>query len=790
MFGTNSPSVFVALVLFVAKALPRAGPLSSRRQFNSLSESGKSIGWWLDTNRRSAAARLWISTSSWWAPGSPACTCCIACAAWGSRRRCFESADDVGRHLVLEPLPRRALRHREHRLLVQLRPRAGSRVAVVGALRHAAGDPALPRVTSPTSTTCGATSASRPGSSRPPGTTTPRAGGSAPTAATSIALPLLRDGDGLPVAAQDAGHRGRRALPGRRRTTPAGGRTTASTSPASASPSSAPGSSGVQSIPIIAQQAAELTVFQRTPNFSRPAKNGPVPPRRRRRSTPTRPRTARRRGWSRAGVPLELPHGARAPGAPRRSGWRSTRRRTQSGDLLALGRPSPTSASTPRPTRPLCEFLRGKIRSIVRDPETAEALCPKDHFYGTKRPCLDTNYYETFNLPHVRLVDLRKDPIRDDHRDGHRHRVDASFEFDAIVFATGFDAMTGAIVAVDITRARRPVARGQVGRRSADLPRPDDGGFPNFFTDHRPGQPVGAVEHGGVDRAARRVGGRLPRPHARRSSSTSIEPTPLAEAGWVQHVNDCGDITLFPRANSWYMGANVPGQAARVPALRRRRRPLPQGLRRGGQPRLPRLRLRRAGRRALPRRRRPPAAARRRDPARRWSPSSGCRRSRRCRSRTRARLLASRMAAERPPGPEVGEIVDGELPGAAGPLAYRLYRPATPGPASDRRLLPRRRLGARQRRLRRSASAATSACAPTPSSSRSTTATRRRRASPRPSTTGSPPCAGSRRTPPSSGGIAGPAGGVRLERRRQHRRRRLPAGARCRRPARSPARCW
>src|SRR6185312_16630776 len=97
----------------------------------------------------------------------------------------------------------------------------------------------------------------------------------------------------------------------------------------------------------------------------------------------------------------------------------------------------------------VAEFIREKIRSIVTDPETAEALCPKDHYFGTKRPCLDTGYFETYNLPHVRLVDLRKQPIVSITEDGIE-TADESHRFDAIVYATGFDAMTGALVGVDV----------------------------------------------------------------------------------------------------------------------------------------------------------------------------------------------------------------------------------------------------------------------------------------------------------------------------------------------------
>src|SRR5581483_10203892 len=134
------------------------------------------------------------------------------------------------------------------------------------------------------------------------------------------------------------------------------------------------------------------------------------------------------------------------------------------------------------------EFLRSKIRSIVRDPEVAETLCPKNHFYGTKRPCLDTGYFETFNRPNVRLVDLRKDPIRTITETGIE-TASRAFELDAIVFATGFDAMTGALTSVDI-RGREGLA---LADKWADGPKTYLGlmttGFPNLFMITGPGSP-------------------------------------------------------------------------------------------------------------------------------------------------------------------------------------------------------------------------------------------------------------------------------------------------------------
>src|SRR5262245_55049970 len=247
------------------------------------------------------------------------------------------------------------------------------------------------------------------------------------------------------------------------------------------------GSSGIQSIPLIARQAAELTVFQRTPNFSRPAFNGPVAAEKKAAfdADPAAYREAAR--WSRAVVAM-LPSLARAFQVSDAERLASYEAAYASGDLIALASAFVDIGTNPAVNETVCEFLRGKIRSIVRDPETAAALCPKDHFYGTKRPCLDTHYYETFNLPHVRLVDLRGDPIRSITESGV-DTASRSFVFDAIVFATGFDAMTGPVLAVDI-KGRDGLA---LADKWADGPRTYLGvttsGFPNFFTIAGPGSP-------------------------------------------------------------------------------------------------------------------------------------------------------------------------------------------------------------------------------------------------------------------------------------------------------------
>jgi cation diffusion facilitator CzcD-associated flavoprotein CzcO/acetyl esterase/lipase len=433
------------------------------------------------------------------------------------------------------------------------------------------------------------------------------------------------------------------------------------------------GSSGIQCIPHVAAQASALTVFQRTANFSRPAKNGPVPQERldSHRRDPAAYREAARR--SRLGVPVPLlEKGTLQVSEDERNAI--FERMWESGDLIP---PSfPDLLLDPAANELLCEFLRRKIRSIVRDPATAEALCPKGHFYGTKRPCLDSNYYETFNLPHVRLVDLRATPITAVTAAGIDTTAQA-LEFDAIVLATGFDAMTGPIVAVDFTGLDGLSLAG----KWADGPRTYLGlmtaGFPNLFFITGPGSPsvlsnmaVSIEQH--VNWVAACVN------HARAQALDLVEPTAAAEAGWVQHVEDFGNLTLYPRASSWYTGANVPGKPRvflpYVGGVDAYRRVCDAVVARGY------LGFRFEG----------PAGARCNDGVIcRLQPdvqimldtiaSLGLPRLESL-DPASARAFARSLAATRPPGPAVGDMIDGVLPGAAGDLAYRLYRPASAGP--------------------------------------------------------------------------------------------------------------
>ncbi len=203
------------------------------------------------------------------------------------------------------------------------------------------------------------------------------------------------------------------------------------------------------------------------------------------------------------------------------------------------------------------DAMRGAIVH-VDDPDTAELLCPDSFPIGTKRICLDTDYYATFNRPNVSLVDLRKTPIETIAAEGVRTSAQLH-EFDALVFATGFDAMTGAIVNVDV--------RGRGGVKLADKweagPRTYLGisvsEFPNLFMITGPGSPsVMSNMILSIEQHVEWIADCLV--HLRNAGASQIEAQPEAEQAWVDHVNQVADATLFPQANSWYVGANVPGK--------------------------------------------------------------------------------------------------------------------------------------------------------------------------------------------------------------------------------------
>ncbi|MFK7918864.1 MAG: alpha/beta hydrolase fold domain-containing protein [Ilumatobacter sp.] len=439
------------------------------------------------------------------------------------------------------------------------------------------------------------------------------------------------------------------------------------------------GSSAVQSIPLIAAEASELTVFQRTPNFSIPARNGPISDERLAPFLDDPVGYREQARHSGAGVPREIPvEGALMVSAEERLAryeamWEAS-------ELLGVTSTFADTLTSIESNETLREFIHDKIRNTVHDSATAELLCPTNHYVGTKRACLDSNYYETYNLDHVRLVDLQATPISTITESGLDTGGDggASFEFDAIVFATGFDAMTGAIVGVDITGRNGVTLRDKWADGPVTYLGLMAAGFPNLYMITGPGSPsvlsnmmVSIEQH--VDWIADTL------IHLRDNDLDTIEPTELAEDKWGAHNNDFADLTLMPSANSWYMGVNVPGKpqmflpypggvgryrAACDEAVERgylgfafegaSARTVNDGILRPLAPDV-QVMLETMAEMQLP-----PLETMGVDGAREF-------------------MMAS--ASVMPPGPEVGEIIDDDLPGADGStLAYRLYRPATDGP--------------------------------------------------------------------------------------------------------------
>ena len=440
------------------------------------------------------------------------------------------------------------------------------------------------------------------------------------------------------------------------------------------------GSSGIQSIPLIAEQAAQLTVFQRTPNFALPAHNGPAPADRAALLEGDSATYREQARWSLAGVPLpqQTEVSWQLSDAERRERFEKA---WAAGDLVyMLTQLWADQGVDVDGNALLADLFREKdpqrSSRILRRPQ---ALSPHDHPFGAKRPCLDTNYYATYNRPNVTLVNLRQEPIKAITASGIKTDK-RNFDVDVIVFATGFDAMTGAIMAV------HPIT-GRGGKSLSDVwahgPQTYLGltvaGLSQFVHDHRSRQPVGAVEHGGLDRAACRLGGRPVDRDAR--SRLHHDRGDRDGAGRLGAAHGrLRDADAASAGQHLVHGRQRPRQAAGRDALYRRRRSLPQHLQRGrrqGHAGLQAHGPRRC--RAMQRRRdRSPAAGR---PA--GAKHAGGNEAAGDRSRSGAqgaRAFVTEFNAGRPAGRPVGEVVDGTLPGADGPLAYRLYRPATPGP--------------------------------------------------------------------------------------------------------------
>ena len=316
------------------------------------------------------------------------------------------------------------------------------------------------------------------------------------------------------------------------------------------------GSSGVQAIPMIAQTAKQLVVFQRTPNFSVPARNRPLV---------EDDYTQFEAGFDDYIGSLERSDFGRVPptafGAeipPRDVQWARYEQLWRDGGSGGFLKAFPNILTSHEVNDVACDFVRQKIRETVKDPRTADALCPSGYPFGVKRLCVDTDYFKTYNRDNVELVNLREEPIQRI----TAHAVETAsrhFELDALVFATGFDAVTGALLKVDIS-GRKGVTLKEAW---SEGPKSYLGltvvGFPNLFSITGPGSPsvIGNVitncEYH-VDWIAECL------THMRQRGLSTIEPDREAQSAWVEHVAEVANRTLFPKANSWYLGVNIPGK--------------------------------------------------------------------------------------------------------------------------------------------------------------------------------------------------------------------------------------
>ncbi|MGV3759963.1 MAG: flavin-containing monooxygenase [Actinomycetota bacterium] len=318
------------------------------------------------------------------------------------------------------------------------------------------------------------------------------------------------------------------------------------------------GSSAVQAIPIIAEEAAHLTVFQRTPTYTVPAWNGPLDPAEQAavKADYASLRAANRAMFSAFGGRVERRHEGSALEVDEAEREAELERRWANGGLTFLAAFNDLLLD-PAANEVARQFVLAKLQQIVHDPEVARRLTP-DHVIGCKRLCVDSGYWATFNRPDVTLVDLRETPIERITPTGIR-TTEQEHPFDVIVYATGFDAMTGALSRIDI--------RGVDGERLVDAwsagPRTYLGlmthGFPNLFLVTGPGSPsvlANMVE--AIQQHVEWIDACLAALEA--DGRTRIEPELDAQDRWVDHVNEVAGVTLFPTCSSWYLGANVPGK--------------------------------------------------------------------------------------------------------------------------------------------------------------------------------------------------------------------------------------
>ncbi|CQD22365.1 flavoprotein involved in K+ transport [Mycolicibacterium conceptionense] len=316
------------------------------------------------------------------------------------------------------------------------------------------------------------------------------------------------------------------------------------------------GSSGIQAIPCIAKEAEQLFVFQRTPNYSVPAGNIPLD---------DETRAAQKAGYaerrrlsmlSGGGSPHQ-PHPKSALEVSAEELRQTYERRWELGGVL-FSKAFPDQLVTIEANDTARLFWEQKVRAVIDDPAVAEVLIPKDHPIGAKRICTDDNYFQTFNRDNVSLVNLRATPIERVDPSGI-HTTDAHYDLDALVLATGFDAMTGSVQKLNVVgRGGRTLneawAEGPVTYLGLGVP-----GFPNLFNIAGPGAPsvlANMVLHSELhlNWVADAIA------YLDAHGAPAIEARADAAAEWVAECTRRAAATLMPQANSWYLGANIPGK--------------------------------------------------------------------------------------------------------------------------------------------------------------------------------------------------------------------------------------
>ena len=317
------------------------------------------------------------------------------------------------------------------------------------------------------------------------------------------------------------------------------------------------GSSGIQVIPMLARQASHVTVFQRTPNFSIPGRNRPLSDDD---QQEWKARYAEHRARAREiGTLYELSDCGAMQASEAERVIEYERRWAKGGvnfmhsfnDLMTNEASNASAAA----------FVHDRIREKVRDPAVAEMLTPRDHPIGSKRICVDTEYFETFNRDNVELIVVRQQPIERITPTGIRTRA-GEIMLDDIVFATGYDALTGALSAIDIRGVNGLALRDKWAGGPRSYLGLMTAGFPNMFIVTGAGSPSVLVNMVvGIEQHVDWIAGCLA--HLREHSYTRIDGDAAAEQRWVDHVDAAANRTLFPRANSWYTGANIPGKARR-----------------------------------------------------------------------------------------------------------------------------------------------------------------------------------------------------------------------------------